>query len=51
MGRSQLTLGYLNKRNYDNDQLLTLHLLFSGNLISVYSENHPKEYPIALQHF
>ena len=42
MGRSQLTLGYLNKRNYDNDQLLTLHLLFSGNLISVYSENHTK---------
>ena len=51
MGRSQLTLAYLNKRNYDNDQLLTLHLLFSGDLISVYSENHPKEYPIALQHF
>ena len=51
MGRSQLTLGYLNKRNYDNDQLLTLHLLFSGNLISVYSENHPKEYPIALGYF
>ena len=51
MGRSQLTLGYLNKRNYDNDQLLTLHLLFSGNLISVYSENHIKDYPIALQYF
>ena len=51
MGRSQLTLGYLNKRNYDNDQLLTLHLLFSGDLISVYSENHPKEYPIALGYF
>ena len=51
MGRSQLTLAYLNKRNYDSEQLLTLHLLFSGDLISVYSENHPKEYPIALQHF
>ena len=51
MGRSQLTLGYLNKRNYDNDQLLTLHLLFQGNLISVYSENHPKEYPMALDYF
>ena len=51
MGRSQLTLGYLNKRNYDNDQLLTLHLLFSGNLISVYSENHPNEYSIALGYF
>jgi len=51
MGRSQLTLAYLNKHTYNNDQLLTLHLLFSGNLISVYSENHVKEYPIALQYF
>ena len=51
MGRSQLTLAHLNKHTYNNDQLLTLHLLFSGNLISVYSENHIKEYPIALQYF
>ena len=51
MGRSQITLAYLNKHNYNNDQLLTLHLLFSGNLISVYSENHVREYPIALQYF
>ena len=51
MGRSQLTLAHLNKHTYNNDQLLTLHLLFSGNLISVYSENHVREYPIALQYF
>ena len=51
MGRSMLTLAYLNKHTYNNDQLLTLHLLFSGNLISVYSENHIKEYPIALGYF
>ena len=51
MGRSQMTLAYLNKHTYNNDQLLTLHLLFSGNLISVYSENHVREYPIALQYF
>ena len=51
MGRSQITLAYLNKHTYNNDQLLTLHLLFSGNLISVYSENHVREYPIALQYF
>ena len=51
MGRSMLTLAYLNKHTYNNDQLLTLHLLFSGNLISVYSENHIKEYPIALSYF
>ena len=51
MGRSQITLAYLNKHTYNNDQLLTLHLLFGGNLISVYSENHVREYPIALQYF
>ena len=51
MGRSMLTLAYLNKHTYNNDQLLTLHLLFSNNLISVYSENHVREYPIALQYF
>ena len=51
MGRSMLTLPFLSKSDYTNDQLLTLHLLFSGNLISVYSENHIKDYPIALQYF
>ena len=51
MGRSMLTLPFLSKSDYTNDQLLTLHLLFSGNLISVYSENHVKDYPIALQYF
>ena len=25
--------------------------MFGGKLISVYSENHPKEYPLALEHF
>ena len=51
MGRSMLTLPYLSKSTYTNDQLLTLHLLFQGNLISVYSENHPKEYPMTLDYF
>ena len=51
MGRSMLTLPYLSKSTYTNDQLLTLHLLFQGSLISVYSENHPKEYPMALDYF
>ena len=51
MGRSQLTLAHLNKHTYNSDQLLTLHLLFKSTLISVYSENHVKEYPIALQYF
>ena len=51
MGRSMLTLAYLNKSNYDNDQLLSLRLLFGNKLISVYSENHVEEYPIALKYF
>ena len=51
MGRSMLTLAYLNKSNYNNDQLLSLRLLFGGKLISFYSENHVKEYPIALNYF
>ena len=51
MGRSMLTLAYLNKSNYNNDQLLSLRLLFGGKLISFYSENHVKEYPIAINYF
>jgi len=51
MGRSMLTLAYLDKDHYSTDQLLSLRLLFKNNLISVYSENHPKEYPIALKYF
>ena len=38
MGRSMLTLAYLGKKDYTKEQLLTLHLLFSNKLISVYSE-------------
>jgi len=51
MGRSMLTLPYLNKSDYTKDQLLTVRSLVSENLISVYSENHPKEYPLALLYF
>jgi len=51
MGRSMLTLPYLNKQDYTQEQLLTLHLLFSNKLISVYSENHPKDYHIAINYF
>ena len=51
LGRSILTHAYLNKHKYTHDQLLTLHLLFSNKLISVYSENHPIEYEKALEYF
>ena len=51
MGRSMLTLPYLNKKQYTTDQLLTTHLLFSNKLISVYSENNPIDYPKAIEYF
>jgi len=51
LGRSMITLPYLDKHKYNKDQLLTLHLLFSNNVIALYSENHPKEYPLALEYF
>ena len=51
LGRSMLTLAYLDRKKYTKDQLLTLHLLFSNNVIALYSENHPKEYPLALKYF
>ena len=51
MGRSMLTLPYLDRHRYQEAQLLALHKLFSGKLISVYSENHPKDYNVALDYF
>ena len=51
MGRSMLTLAYLDYNDYTEEQKLTLHSLFDGKLISVYSENHVKEYPIALNFY
>ena len=51
MGRSQITLAYLDYNTYSEEQKLTLHQVFGCKLISVYSENHPKEYPLALEHF
>ena len=44
LGRSMITLPYLDKHKYTKDQLLTLHLLFSNKVVAVYSENHPKDY-------
>ena len=51
LGRSMITLPYLDKHKYTKDQLLTLHLLFSNNVIALYSENHVKQYPMALEYF
>ena len=51
LGRSMLTLLWKSRDEYSTDQLMTGHLLFNNKLISVYSENHVKEYPIALEYF
>lgn len=51
IGRSMLTLAWLNKNTYTKDQLFTLHLLFREKLISVYSENHPVDYDKAIEYF
>lgn len=51
LGRSMITLPYLDKHKYTKDQLLTLHLLFSNNVIAFYSENHVEQYPMALEYF
>lgn len=51
MGRSMLTLPFINHKSYSQDQLLILHLLFKNKTISVYSENHKIEYHNALKYF
>jgi hypothetical protein len=51
LGRSMLTLPYLNRKKYTEEQLFTLHLLFQNDLIVVYSENHPIDYEYALLYF
>lgn len=48
LGRSMLTLSWKNFRDYSFEQQQTLFNVFGNKLISVYSENHPAEYPKAL---
>lgn len=50
MGRSMLTLGYYKYADYTKEQQVMIVELFSNKLISVYSENHPIDYHIALMH-
>jgi hypothetical protein len=50
MGRSLLTVPYLNIDKYTDDQLMIMFLLFKC-LIVVYSENHPEDYPKAVEYF
>jgi len=51
LGRSMITLSYKNWRDYTQDQQRTLTSVFKGKVLSVYSENHPQEYPKALEFF
>ena len=51
MGRSMMTLPFIDREAYTMDQLLLLHLLFKYRVISVYSENHPIVYHDALAYF
>ena len=51
MGRSMMTLPFKDKKDYNNEQLLTMHLLFSSKLVSVYSENQHELWQPALSYF
>jgi hypothetical protein len=51
MGRSMITLSFQNFNSYRQDQQDTLCKLFSGNVVAVYSENHPTLYPLAIEFY
>ena len=51
MGRSQITLSWQDFDQYKQNQQETLKKVFSSNVISVYSENHPTKYPLALEFY
>ena len=51
MGRSMMTLSWQDFKDYTVEQQNTLRNLFSGNVISVYSENHPTKYPLAVEFY
>jgi hypothetical protein len=51
MGRSMITLSWQDFKDYSDKQQTTLKKVFSGKVISVYSENHPTKYPLALEFY
>jgi len=51
MGRSQMTLSWQEFNYSTPEQQKTLQAIFGNKLISVYSENHPAKYPIALEFY
>jgi len=51
MGRSMITLSWLDYNSYSLEQQRSLLRLFSDSIISVYSENHPTEYTKAIKFY
>lgn len=51
LGRSMVTLAYLDFHNYTSVQQGTLNRVFAQNLVPVYSDNHPQIYPHAIDFF
>lgn len=51
MGRSMMTLSWQDFKDYTTVQQETLRKVFGGNVISVYSENHPTKYPLAVEFY
>lgn len=51
MGRSMMTLSWIEFKYYSESQKKLLMTLFSNKLISVYSENHPVDYLKALEFY
>lgn len=51
MGRSMITMAYIDRYDYNVDQRIILSLLLKNKVIAVYSENHDHEYVDALAYF
>jgi hypothetical protein len=51
MGRSMITLSWQDFDEYSLLQQQLLRKLFGKNVISVYSENHPAKYPLAVEFY
>jgi len=51
LGRSMITLSWQSFNQYSLEQQKTLKKVFSNKIISVYSDNHPTDYPKAIEFY
>ena len=51
LGRSMMTLSWIDFKYYSEEQQNTLKRVFGNKIISVYSENHPTKYPLAVEFY